>query len=103
MFNRAPALLRRALCVFWASRPRSQRLPGKVGAPERSAASFERGGARPPPLAHCTSSSVAFFSPSACRFIPWAHVYMYYLGEFSGFWELGTGGVLLAQLRSTRK
>jgi hypothetical protein len=44
IFNRAPALLRRALCVFRAPRPRSRR-PEKAGTPERSATSFERGGA----------------------------------------------------------
>jgi hypothetical protein len=51
IFNRAPALLRRAFCVVRAPRPKSRR-PEKVGTPERSAASFVRGGARPPPRAH---------------------------------------------------
>jgi hypothetical protein len=51
IFNRAPALLRRAFCVVWAPRPKLRR-PKKVGTPERSAASFVRGSAHPPPLAH---------------------------------------------------
>jgi hypothetical protein len=47
----APALPRRALCLFRAPRPKP-RLPEKVGTPVRKAARVVRGGARPPPLAH---------------------------------------------------
>jgi hypothetical protein len=45
IFNRAPALLRRALCLFRVPRPKP-RLPEEAGTPVRQAARVVRGGAR---------------------------------------------------------
>jgi hypothetical protein len=51
IYNRAPALLRRALCLFRVPRPKP-RLPEKVGTPVRKAARVVRGaGAMTPNVA----------------------------------------------------